>query len=91
MERQRRIVIVADNEVGVLAGITRVLADAGVNIEGISAEDTGEQGIIVLNADDSDHAPGPPEPGRLQGRRRRHHRYPVSPTSPALSPGWPTA
>ena len=56
MDRQKRIVIVADNEVGVIAGITRVLADGGINLEGLSVETSGEQGTIVLNADDTDHA-----------------------------------
>jgi hypothetical protein len=56
MDRQKRIVIVADNEVGVIAGITRVLADGGINLEGLNVETTGEQGTIVLNADDTDHA-----------------------------------
>ena len=56
MDRQKRIVIVADNEVGVIAGITRVLADGGINLEGLNVETSGEQGTIVLNADDTDHA-----------------------------------
>ena len=56
MERQKRIVIVANNEVGVVAGITRVLTDGGINLEGMDAQTSGDQGIIVLNADDTDRA-----------------------------------
>ena len=42
-----RIVIVAKNEVGVLADISGALADAGINIETISAEGLETQGVIT--------------------------------------------
>ena len=51
-----RIVIMARNEVGVIADISRALADAGVNIETISAEALGEKGAITLTTDDYDDA-----------------------------------
>ena len=51
-----RIIIMADNEVGVIADISRVLADAGINIETISAEALGDKGVITLTADDYDGA-----------------------------------
>ena len=51
-----RIIIMANNEVGVIADISRVLADNGVNIETISAEALGEKGVITLTADDYDGA-----------------------------------
>ena len=54
MDRRKRIVIVANNEVGVIAGITKILADGGINLEGIDAEASGDQGTIVLSADDTD-------------------------------------
>ena len=56
MDRRKRIVIVANDEVGVIAGITRILADGGINLEGIDAEVSGDQGTIVLSADDTDRA-----------------------------------
>ena len=51
-----RIIIMANNEVGVIADISRVLADNGANIETISAEALGEKGVITLTADDYDGA-----------------------------------
>ena len=56
MDRRKRIVIVANDEVGVIAGITRILADGAINLEGIDAEVSGDQGTIVLSADDTDRA-----------------------------------
>ena len=51
-----RIIIVAKNEVGVLADISRALADAGINIETISAEGLETQGVITLTTDAHDNA-----------------------------------
>ena len=51
-----RIIIVAKNEVGVLADISRALADAGINIETISAEGLETQGVITLTTDAHDDA-----------------------------------
>ncbi len=51
-----RIVVVARNEVGVIADISRALADAGINIETISAEGGEDQGTITLTTDDQDAA-----------------------------------
>ena len=51
-----RIVIVAKNEVGVLADISGALADAGINIETISAEGLETQGVITLTTDTYDDA-----------------------------------
>jgi hypothetical protein len=56
MDHGKRIVIVANDEVGVIAGITRILADGGLNLEGIDADVSGDQGTIVLSADDTDRA-----------------------------------
>ncbi len=49
-----RIVIMARNEVGVIADISRALADAAINIETISAKALGEKGVITLTTDDDD-------------------------------------
>lgn len=51
-----RIIVVAKNEVGVIADISRALADAAINIETISAEGLDERGTITLTTDDQDAA-----------------------------------
>ena len=49
-----RIVVMAKNEVGVIADISRALADADINIETISAKALGDKGVITLTTDDDD-------------------------------------
>ena len=56
MNTTERIVIMVDNEVGVLAGITGVLAQAGINVESINTQSAGDRGAVILTADDTDHA-----------------------------------
>lgn len=51
-----RIVIMANNEVGVIADITRVLADEGINLETINTETAGNQGAVILTVDRYDRA-----------------------------------
>ena len=51
-----RIVVMAKNEVGVIADVSRALADSNINIETISAEALGEKGVITLTTDDYDGA-----------------------------------
>ena len=51
-----RLIVMAKNEVGVLADITAVLADAGVNILTINTEDTGETGLVIMTTEDNDAA-----------------------------------
>ena len=51
-----RIVIMARNETGVIADIAGALANAGVNIESLDTERTGEQGIVTLTTNDTDRA-----------------------------------
>ncbi len=51
-----RIIVMAKNEVGVIADISRVLADNEINIETISAEALDDKGTITLTADDYDGA-----------------------------------
>ena len=51
-----RIIVMAKNEVGVIADISRVLADHSINIETISAEALDDKGTITLTADDYDGA-----------------------------------
>ena len=51
-----RIVIMARDEVGVLADITTTLAHANINLESINTQVNGEQGIIIISTDDTDRA-----------------------------------
>jgi hypothetical protein len=51
-----RIIVMAKNEIGVIADISRVLADNGINIETISTETLDDKGTITLTADDYDGA-----------------------------------
>ena len=51
-----RIVIMARDEIGVLADITSALARANVNLESINTQVNGEQGTIVISTDDTDRA-----------------------------------
>ena len=51
-----RIIVMAKNEVGVIADISRVLADNHINIETISTEAIDDKGTITLTADDYDGA-----------------------------------
>ena len=46
-----RIIVMAKNEVGVMADISRALADNGINIETINAEAIGDNGAISLTTD----------------------------------------
>ena len=52
----KRIVIVAGDEVGVIADLSRLLADNGINIETLDADSHGDHGMIVLTTDQSDEA-----------------------------------
>ena len=51
-----RIVIMADNEVGVIADITAALANEGINLETINAETAGGRGAVILTVDRYDRA-----------------------------------
>ena len=56
MTQLDRIVIMANNEVGVIANITRVLAEEGINVESINIETAGDRGAVILTVDNTDHA-----------------------------------
>lgn len=51
-----RIVIMVRDEVGVLSDITRVLAEANINLETINTQVNGEQGNVIISTDDTDRA-----------------------------------
>ena len=52
----KRIVIVVEEGTGVIARISRVLADNDINIETLDADSHGAHGLIVLSTDQSDEA-----------------------------------
>ena len=56
MNTTERIIIMGKNEVGVLAGITSVLAQAGINVESINTQNAGDRGVVIMTVDDTDHA-----------------------------------
>ena len=51
-----RIIVMAKNEVGVLADITATMAEADVNILTVNTESTGDTGIVILTTEDNDRA-----------------------------------
>ena len=51
-----RIIIMANNEVGVIADISRVMADNDINIETMTAQGPGENGVVTLTTADNDAA-----------------------------------
>ena len=56
MNTTERIIIMEKNEVGVLAGITGALAEAGINVESINTQTAGDRGVVILTVDNTDHA-----------------------------------
>ena len=51
-----RIIVMAQDEVGVIADISQVLAAEGINLESINAQVVGEDAAIILTADRYDRA-----------------------------------
>ena len=51
----QRIVIMAENRIGVIAEITSTLAAGGVNLNSIATENEGQHGVVIT-ADRTDHA-----------------------------------
>ena len=49
-----RIVVMVMDEVGALAEITRVLAEAGINLSTINTQVENGQGMVILSADNTD-------------------------------------
>ena len=52
----KRIIIMVKNEVGVIADISKTLADEGINIATIDTENTGDMGTVSLTTEDYDRA-----------------------------------
>ena len=51
-----RIIVMVDNQVGIIADIARALSEAGINVESINTETAGDQGAVILTTDNYDHA-----------------------------------
>ena len=51
-----RIIVMVKDDIGVIAGITRVLAEAGVNLRSLNTEYTDDTGLVIITADDTDEA-----------------------------------
>ncbi len=49
----KEIFITVKNEVGVLSGIAKILADHGINVEATSGYVVGDKGMITLMTDDN--------------------------------------
>ena len=56
MNTTERIIIMVNNEVGVLADITGLLAAAGINVESMNTQTARERGAIIMTVNDTDHA-----------------------------------
>ena len=66
-----RIIVMAKNEVGVLADITAKMADASINILTVNTESTGDTGVVILTTEDNDRALDALTTCRVQGDHRR--------------------
>ena len=51
----QRIIINVKNEVGVIADLTTLLADQGINIIGIDTEGSYESGVVVISTEEDHH------------------------------------
>ena len=56
MHQTTRIIVMAKNKVGVIAGITGVLAEGNVNISSLNTQTQGDTGTITLTTDQTNHA-----------------------------------
>ena len=52
----QRIVIMAENRIGVIAQIASTLAAGGVNLNSIATENEGQHGVVIITTDRTDHA-----------------------------------
>ena len=51
----KRITVAVQDRVGVIAGVTEALAEAGVNLVAINTERTGETGLVTISTEEGDH------------------------------------
>ena len=52
----QRIMIMAENRIGVIAQIASTLAEGGVNLNSIATENEGQHGVVIITTDRTDHA-----------------------------------
>ena len=52
----KRIIVTVENEVGVLADITQVLAKEDINLASINTEGRGDSGLVILTTEECDRA-----------------------------------
>ena len=52
----KQITVISDNRVGLIADISRVLSERGINIETIDASDCGTHATVILTTDNYDEA-----------------------------------
>ena len=52
----QRIVVMAENRIGVIAQIAGTLAEGGVNLNSIATENEGQHGVVIITTDRTDHA-----------------------------------
>ena len=64
----QRIVVMAENRIGVIAQIASTLAEGGVNLNSIATENEGQHGVVIITTDRTDQfCPCHPQRSRLQG------------------------
>ena len=51
----QRIIVNVKNEIGVIADLTSLLADQGINIVGIDTEGSDASGVVVISTEDTEH------------------------------------
>ena len=52
----KRIIVTVENEVGVLANITEVLAKEDIDLAAINTEGRGDSGLVILTTEECDRA-----------------------------------
>ena len=51
----RRIIVNVENEVGVIAAVSKILADQEINIVNMNTADIDDTGVISISTEDDDH------------------------------------
>lgn len=51
----QRILVSVQNQIGDIAKVTQLLAEAGINIVSLNSEDQGESGLIIITTAKEDH------------------------------------
>ncbi len=56
MEDLKRIVVVVENRIGVIADIAGLLAEGGINLEALSTRTTDDSGAVIITTREDDRA-----------------------------------